>query len=326
MSTLSPTDPLLSRAGELVAKHLEDVPTLWLKAPGDTPLHRRDSQFWQPWYPEYTRLLKNGWKEHEAEADWPQVVLFGGRQKEENRFLLQRAREITAPTGRVFFALPNDYGGRSFHKELDGLLQNYSGRKSRLFVLSPDSSGTARSLVELQTNREDLQSCPGLFSWDRADHGSRLLLEALQEHNLEGPIADLGAGWGYLSRSLPKALDRHMLEADKRGVAACLKNVEGKKIFVHWCDLTDPTSVPKALFGRFRTVVTNPPFHTHKRSDPVLGGAFVAMAGQLLSKNGALYLVGNSHLPYQKIIEKLLGKAEVLLYRDGYQIVKGIKS
>lgn len=325
MSTLSPIDPLLSRARELVDKHLEECATLWLKPPGDAPLHRRDSAFWHPWYPEHSRLLRAGWPEYRGQSGWAQVVLFGGRQKEENRFLLERARSLAGESGKVLFVLPNDYGGRSFHKEAEGVRENVSGRKSRLFVLTPTPSPQPLPLVELQPNREGLACCPGLFSWERADRGSVLLLEALQTVKLDGPVADLGAGWGYLSQGLPPNLELHLLEADKRGVAACHENVKGRKVHLHWCDLTDPATVPQELFGRFRSVVMNPPFHTNKRSEPVLGGAFVALARRLLTQGGKLYMVGNSHLPYPKIVDSVLGEAEVLIAREGYQIVKGQK-
>lgn len=325
MNTLSPTDPLLSRARELVDKHLDDCPTLWLKPPGDTPAHHRESRFWHPWYPEHYRLLRSGWTEYQGNSGWAQVVLFGGRQKEENRFLLERGRRLAGDSGKVLFVLPNDYGGRSFHKGLDGHLENFTGRKSRLFLLSPTPAVAPSPLFKLESNREGLACCPGLFSWERADRGSSLLLETLKSVKLEGPVADLGAGYGYLSRSLPKTLERHLMEADSRGVAACAENVKEGKVYTHWCDLTEPATLPKELFGRFRTVVMNPPFHTNKRSEPVLGGAFVAMARRLLNQGGELYLVGNSHLPYPKIVQSVLGGAEIVLQREGFQIVKGRK-
>lgn len=321
MTTLSPTDPLLTRAAELVTKHLPLAPTLWLKPPGDTPRHLGESAFWHPWYPENARLRMGGWQEMDKPQGWAQVVLFGGRQKDENRQLLRAARGLAGPEGKVYFALPNDYGGRSFHKELEDLIDNISGRKSRLFVL-PGHSPTS-PLYALEKNREGLWSCPGLFSWDRADRGSQLLAQLLEKEDLPGPVADLGAGWGYLSSRLANKTDLHLFEADRRGVEACQANCPQAK--THWCDVTDPTSLPSQLFGRMRSVVTNPPFHTHKRSEPVLGGAFVATAARLLGKGGKLYLVGNSHLPYPKLVESLMGESTLIIQQDGYNVVRGTK-
>ncbi|MCB7212868.1 methyltransferase, partial [Lactiplantibacillus plantarum] len=44
-------------------------------------------------------------------------------------------------------------------------------------------------------------SRPGVFAWDRIDPASALLAEHLPA-DLAGRAADLGAGYGYLSREL----------------------------------------------------------------------------------------------------------------------------
>ncbi|MGS8570825.1 methyltransferase, partial [Salmonella enterica subsp. enterica serovar Braenderup] len=44
-------------------------------------------------------------------------------------------------------------------------------------------------------------SRPGLFAWDRVDTASALLAEHLPA-DLAGRVADLGAGYGYLSAQL----------------------------------------------------------------------------------------------------------------------------
>jgi 16S rRNA (guanine1207-N2)-methyltransferase len=72
-------------------------------------------------------------------------------------------------------------------------------------------------------------------------------------------------------------------------------------------------------------VITNPPFHTGKKSEPVLGGAFVATAYKLLKPKGALYLVGNSHLPYYKIMSAFFGEVEMLAREQGFTVLRGRK-
>ena len=137
MPSLSLTDPLLSRARELVDKHLTQIPTLWLKVPGDTPKHHPGSSFWQPWFPEHQRLLHAGWKSGLG-AKWAQVVLFGGKQKEENWNLLKLADHHLDTDGKLLFVIPNEYGSKSYQRKLEEsqLLSDYSsGRKSRLYML-----------------------------------------------------------------------------------------------------------------------------------------------------------------------------------------------
>ena len=326
VSSLSLTDPFLSRTGELVAKHIEPVPTLWLKPPGDTALHLgAQSQFWQPWYPEHQRLLKTGWKSGLGEL-WAQIVLFGGRQKEENRNLLELARQHLEPQGKILFAVPNEYGSKSYQKQLEedfSALNYFSGRKSRLYIFQNDHE-TRKSLDFTIQNQSGFSSQAGLFSWDRIDRGSALLVKALKMEKIRGPICDLGAGWGFLSSSLTSnSSPLHLLEADSRGLDMAKVNLGSKVASYHWADATDIPSLPSELVGSMGTVVTNPPFHTGKKAEPILGGAFVASAHKLLKKRGgALYLVGNSHLPYRRILQAFFSEVKELQRQDGYQVWK----
>lgn len=308
-------------------KHLSAEPTLWLKAPGDTPVHHPESAVWQPWYPEHQRLCQAGWNLPEV-REWPQVVLFGGRQKEENRYLLRVAAHSLAPGGTTYFIVPNDYGSKSYQKELEqnGTLETHiTGRKSRLYLIN-HSDQVEPPLIPLRKNAADFWSAPGLFSWEKVDRGSELLASVLQERKLQGPICDLGAGWGYLSTQLPEDSKIHLVEADQRGIEAAKRNLQGRPAQFHWADATELASLPRNLSGSFKTVITNPPFHTNRKAEPVLGGAFVANSHTLLGNRGVLYLVGNSHLPYGKILRAFFPKVEEVLQKDGFVVYRGQKS
>ncbi|MCA9780545.1 MAG: methyltransferase, partial [Candidatus Eremiobacteraeota bacterium] len=320
--SLSEIDPALARARDLVLKSLPEGPALWLRPPGDTPCPDPESRFEQPWYPEFHRLLSLGWKPLAEESrEWDRVVVFGSRQKEETRRLLDRARRVARDL--VYLAVPNEYGGKSWKSELEGVQGEEVGRKSRLFVLSPLE--TELAVEDFGENSAGFTSTPGLFSWDKIDRGSELLAGVLSEQSLRGPVVDLGAGWGYLPTRLSPHLEFHLVEADRRGLVAAEANLKGRNVHLHWADASDPQSLPPGLKGRVPAVITNPPFHTHKKADPVLGGAFVATAGWLLKKGGACYLVGNSHLPYAKIMEAVFSNVEVLLQQDGFKVYRGLK-
>ena len=318
--SLSQIDPALVRARELTLKHIRSGPTLWVKPPGDTEPDHEDSRFYHPWYPEHQRLLKGGWKPLEADGTWPTVVLFGGRQKEENRRLLECCRAVSSDL--VYFVLPNEYGARSLKRELHDLKEEFVGRKCRLCVITGDGDGKAE-WARTEPNSAGFLSSPGLFSWDKVDRGSWLLSEVLAEERLRSPVVDLGAGWGYLSAQLPAELELHLVEADERGLQAARQNLAARTAHFHWADATDKQTLPQKLKQRVPTVVMNPPFHSHKKADPVLGGAFVATAAWLLRRGGTCYMVGNVHLPYHKIMSHLFTSVEVLRRQDGFQILRG---
>lgn len=139
----------------------------------------------------------------------------------------------------------------------------------------------------------------GVFSADGPDRGSAMLAEALPP-KLPARMADLGAGWGYLSRAVlaregVAALD--LVEAEGRALDCARLNVTDPRASFHWADVTrfDPD-------GRYDGIVMNPPFHTGRAAEPGLGQAFIAAAGRLLTPSGQLWLVANRHLPYESIL------------------------
>lgn len=136
----------------------------------------------------------------------------------------------------------------------------------------------------------------GVFSADGPDPGSVALAAALPAR-LGPRVADLGAGWGYLTRAIlarDGVSEVHLIEADHAALAAARINVADPRVHFHWADATGFR--PDAPFD---VVVTNPPFHASRRADPGLGRAFIESAARMLTPRGALWLVANRHLPYE---------------------------
>lgn len=138
---------------------------------------------------------------------------------------------------------------------------------------------------------------PGVFSADGVDPASALLIESLPS-NLTGRVADLGAGWGYLSARLladnPGIKEVHLVEADATALDCARENVQDERAQFHWADATTWKSPV-----RLDTVIMNPPFHVGRAAEPDLGRAFIATAAAALAPNGQLWLVANRQLPYE---------------------------
>lgn len=144
-------------------------------------------------------------------------------------------------------------------------------------------------------------TAPGVFSADGVDLASALLVDALPE-KLGGEVADLGAGWGFLSAhilSRPKVQTLHLIEAGHMALECARHNVTDDRARFHWEDAT--TWQPP---HRMDAVVMNPPFHTGRASEPQIGQAFVAAAARILSGHGDLWMVANRHLPYEAELKK----------------------
>ena len=120
---------------------------------------------------------------------------------------------------------------------------------------------------------------------------------------LNDVVADLGAGWGYLSSSALDACDGithiDLYEADARALDCARKNLtrhSGKASF-HWHDVT------KGLTEKYDAILMNPPFHSGQATDVDLGRAFIGSAIAALRRGGKLLLVANRQLPYEAVLE-----------------------
>jgi 16S rRNA (guanine1207-N2)-methyltransferase len=139
-------------------------------------------------------------------------------------------------------------------------------------------------------------TAPGVFSADGVDLASALLVDALPE-KLGTEVADLGAGWGFLSAHIltRKTVEKlYVVEAGHMALECARRNVTDDRAEFLWEDAT-AWQPPH----RLDAVVMNPPFHTGRAAEPQIGQAFVAAAARVLSAQGKLWMVANRHLPYE---------------------------
>lgn len=158
---------------------------------------------------------------------------------------------------------------------------------------------------EARDEAQSYRTLPGLFSADDIDPASALLAEALPA-GLKGVVADLGAGWGYLSARLlakaPGIATLHLIEADARALDCARHNVTDPRAQFHWADATRPLKL------QLDAVVMNPPFHHGRAARPQLGTAFIRAAAAMLKPSGQLFLVANRHLPYEAALTESFRK------------------
>jgi 16S rRNA (guanine1207-N2)-methyltransferase len=148
---------------------------------------------------------------------------------------------------------------------------------------------------------------PGVFSADGPDRGSQLLAAALPA-DLPGRVADLGAGWGYLSRAIlvrPGVKRLDVVEAERTALNCARLNVTNPRAEFFWADAT--SFKPERPWN---IVVMNPPFHTDRAPDPALGAAFLRAAHRGLVPDGVLWMVANRHLPYEPVLKTLFRQVE----------------
>ena len=244
-----------------------------------------------------------------ALATRPQLsVVFLPRAKALARGLVAQA--LAETDGPVVVDGQKTDGIDSLLKEVRGKAQVgqvISKAHGKLFVISaaPDALAAWRLPATPLQVGDGFVTMPGVFSADGIDPASQLLAQALPA-DLGRQVADLGAGWGYLSAQLlarDKIETLHLVEVDHSALGCARQNVPDPRAQFHWADAT--LWRPKKALD---CVVMNPPFHTTRSADPDLGRAFIAAAAAVLAPQGRLFMVANRHLPYEPALAQHFGQ------------------
>jgi 16S rRNA (guanine1207-N2)-methyltransferase len=266
---------------------------------------------WQPNKPLATAWESAGFQRCKALPDekFPLIIMLPGKSKDETLGWFALAKDRLASGGRILAAMPNTAGAGRFEKELAnaaGHIVSIQKHKCRAFHACLDTADEEifNHWRELGKPRKisGFTVEAGIFSSDHIDPGSQLLANHLPAH-LHGAVADLGAGWGFLSHAVLERCSRitrlDLFEADARALACAHKNLASfpQEIGFHWHDVT--TGLP----GVYDAIVMNPPFHTGQKTDVDLGRAFLRVALASLRRGGKLLLVANRQLPYEAVLE-----------------------
>lgn len=164
-----------------------------------------------------------------------------------------------------------------------------------------------------------------VFSKGTVDYGSRVLIEAFKDQELpEGPILDVGCGYGPIGLSLAYSTKRvvEMLDINERAVELAKKNAEQNKIEnveIHTSYLYETLN-----HSAYAAILSNPPIRAGKQ-----------VVHEILEKAYPLLLVGGTLTiviqkkqgapSAQKKMAAMFGNAEILLKDRGYYIIQSVK-
>ena len=246
----------------------------------------------------------------------------------ERRYALALAMKALASGGSLVALGPKDKGGSRIRKALEGfgcaVVEDSKSHWRICRATRPDALNGIDDAIAEGAQRFDealgLWTQPGIFSWDRIDEGSAVLLEALPA--LSGHGADLGCGLGLLTRAVlgsatVTAIDA--VELDARALAAARRNVTDSRARFHWADVR--AGLP---FAGLDFVVMNPPFHSGGADDVALGRAFLQQARKVLRAGGVLWMVANRHLPYEAELGALFSKVEPVTASARFKVIRAI--
>lgn len=153
-----------------------------------------------------------------------------------------------------------------------------------------------------------------VFSRGRLDIGTRAMLDHLPSVAPGARALDLGCGNGVLGLSLgvnSKLSSLTLVDESYHAVASAQRNAH------EWglSEITDVRASHTLSFmddGVVDIVVNNPPFHTHQSRTDDTARAMFRDARRVLTPGGRLIVVGNRHLGYHKVLDKMFDRCEVI--------------
>lgn len=192
------------------------------------------------------------------------------------------------------------------------------------FSSEPTSASRPRSF-ELTVGGVSVRfnSDAGVFSADRVDRGSRVLLEALLRfREWDGArVLDLGCGYGAIGVTLAKAgASVVMCDVNERALALCRENVRLNGVSAVCAE----SDAGEGIEGPFDAVVTNPPIRAGKKTVY----AFFDNAFGLLKAGGELFVVIRRQQgaeSAEKHIRGLFGNCETIEKEAGYRVLHSVK-
>ena len=170
-------------------------------------------------------------------------------------------------------------------------------------------------------------SCPDVFSKDRLDYGSLVLVKSILEHRNEfsGKIIDMCCGYGTIAILLSKFIfaEYYMSDINSTAVDLAKKNVK-----VNHCDISEDKIICGNLYENitetFSHVVSNPPIKVGKKY--LID--FVNQSYEHLEQSGTLTLVIKKNLgadSLKKYLIEIFGNCEIWERDKGYYILHSQK-
>ncbi|MCU1643321.1 MAG: methyltransferase [Nocardia sp.] len=231
--------------------------------------------------------------------------------------------------GRDKYLTPamNDVLAESF-----GSVQASRGRqKSRvLLATEPKTAGDPQFPVRNQLDDQGLEVVAhgAAFSGSRLDIGTRFLLDYLRRMKPDARDAiDLGCGTGILAVALAKARPGIRITATDQSAAAVASTratAEANAVADRVTVLRDD-AMSSAPDNSADLVLCNPPFHV---GAAVHTGSAIKMfqqAGRVLRPGGELWTVYNSHLNYRGVMERMVGKTEVMGRNRKFTVTRSVR-
>ncbi|MGP4042235.1 class I SAM-dependent methyltransferase [Gracilibacillus sp. D59] len=189
------------------------------------------------------------------------------------------------------------------------------------FSQSPDVASDPQTWsYELRGQTFTFTTDNGVFSKNEVDFGSRVLIEAFCTPDTDGPLLDLGCGYGPISIALAAThSDRSVLGVDVNERALSLAEKNAKQNQISNVTFKKSNILSNVYDQSFAAILTNPPIRAGKE---VVHRMFEEAKKALVS-NGELWVVIQKKQgapSAKKKLSELFEEVEVVTKEKGYFI------
>lgn len=191
---------------------------------------------------------------------------------------------------------------------------------------NPQTKSNPREWTDvLRGEKFRFQTDTGVFSKSEVDFGSRLLIETFEQAEMDGPVLDVGCGYGPIGMAVARAFPQkqvHMVDVNTRAIELAKVNVEKNDISNVQIYESDGLSAVES--DDFSAILTNPPIRAGKETI----FRFYEEAAEKLVDGGSLWVViqKKQGAPSTQVkLEELFGEVRVVDKKKGYFIFEARK-
>ena len=163
----------------------------------------------------------------------------------------------------------------------------------------------------------------GVFSRQRLDYGSRVLMDAIDIGDAKSML-DVGCGYGTMGialKSVHEDLQVLMTDVNKRAISLAKENIKCNNL--EEIDVIE-SDVYENVHDRYDLVISNPPIRAGKK----VVSAIISGSYDHLNEGGRLVIVIQKKQgapSAKKLMEEIFGNATVIKKDKGYYILQSYK-
>lgn len=257
------------------------------------------------------------------------IIVYLPKAKARLKYILDYASLSLSEDGEIWFVGENKGGIKSLPKQLKDKFKTVSkmasGKHSAVVsaqhLIESSEFSFDRYFVE-QENTFDLNmsALPGVFSQEKLDKGTALLLKYLPR-KLKGRILDFGCGAGIISSYISRHFEFdeiEMIDDDVFAILSAQKNIEENKIPYTEAYLSNGLG---EVEERYNWIISNPPFHQGVKTEYSVTERFLTEAKEHLKLSGKLLIVANDFLSYESILKNHFKTVNEIARENGFKVI-----